>query len=284
MKSIMHPESNEPIGLNKEDNNKSYHSPHPWYALGSQLSPAKVNKELKKKIINKFLIFGFIAVILFVASTNYSGKSFSLLYGGTQNPPTLAALAGGCTGIADWTALPSNEIGWIPQGRGAFLWRVLPPVSGNFNKIAWKTMGYIDPSVIPQPNISGTLADIYRGWVIVWMAPTAQDKAILDLKPWITTLGQTNRPVLVVKWPLAQPSTWTTGRNVVFVSWNHWEACTLFDTGAVSEFITSANKVNPPGLGLSLTETGPKAVIQTSNLAQQIILPATKKITLSPKK
>ena len=243
----------------------------PWYALGSDRNPARVDKELKRKIIRKSILILTIGILLFVTASSYNNKAIKLTNGGIQAPPTLAALAGGCLGIASWTGLPADEVGWVQQGRGAFLWRTLPPVSGNFNKVAWKTSGYIDPTNRIQPRVSDTLADLYRGWLIVWVARDPQVGSIDNLKPWLKTVVPNGNPILAASWPVRQSSAWPHGKNVVFVSWNHWEACTLFDVDAMNEFRAVASKSKAPGFGLPLTETGPKAVAQTAQLARQSI-------------
>ena len=288
----MNLESNEPIEPQADEvkpkGNQMVSINRPWYALGSQSKPAKVNRQLKSKLFKRFLLLAVVGVVLSVTATNFNDKITPLANGGIQYPPTLAALAGGCTGIAEWKNLPSDEIGWVPQGPGAFLWRTLPPVSGNFNKTPWKVSGYVDPADKVQPNVSGTLADLYRGWTIIWMAQTPQEGSLVNLKDWAQTTIQNGGPVLVAKWPIPQASSWPRGRNVVFVSWDYWEACALFDSEAFAEFKATASKVKAPGLGLSMNETGPKAKVQTAELARLQLqlqqLQAGRKPAASPKK
>lgn len=253
----------------KLDNNSAPLNPKepklPWYSMGSQKLPAKVNYQILRKLLKRLGLLGIILLFLFAASFNLGNRTNYLAGGGVQAPPTLAGLAGGCRGISKWPNPSASEIGWVSPGN--FLWYTSPPLAGNFDKVPWKTPGYVAPTDIIQPTVSAAVSNLYRGWVVIWTARNAQKGSLDGLTAWAKKMAPGN-PVLIAQWPRPEPSTWPVGRNILMTAWSQAESCLIFDATAAEEFRVEAGKHKAPGLGISLNEPGPAAQVRTSDLRQ----------------
>lgn len=238
----------------------------PWYAKGSQRLPAKVKSQILQKIAKRVGFFSILVIFLFTASFNLGNKTNYFPDGRVQIPPTLAGLAGGCRGISTWPSPAASEIGWVSPGN--FFWHTLPPISGNFDMVPWKTSGYIEPTAIIQPTIPAAVSNLYRGWVVIWTSRDAKEGSLDGLLAWAKTMAPGN-PVLVAQWPILEPGTWPTGRNVLLTAWGQAESCLIFDAKATEEFRVAAKKHSAPGYGISLDEPGPAAQVRTYDLIEQ---------------
>ena len=258
-----------PIDDNKNSKPPNKDKVRPWYGVGSELKLAKIKKD--RYIRGKITLALVVAVLVGTALFNPGTQSKNLDGGVIQHPATFAAIVAGCDGIVSYPPADPKEIGWVAlqHNVAVFNWRTLPPVFGNFNQNAWTKPGYIDSTAKPQPQLSQSVADLYRGWVYIWYAKSPTTKTSLDgLSQWAHSQALPGKPFVAAQWGLSGTQYWPQGRNIMLAAWGKKEYCVSFDSTAVEEFRKSAAQSSAPGVNVPITAAGPKAQVRTIDLPQ----------------
>lgn len=241
-------------------------TPHarPWWATDPQRPAARLRSTRLPRLARAATALAALAVLVATAAYNPGRSPLPLHNGGVQQPPTLAALSGLCSGIASWPEPPAEEIGWVDTASGTVGWRNLPPVSGNFSPVPWPEPGFIAPDAPGAPTLSQAVADLYRGWVVIWYRTDINADVLATLQSWAT--GSLPAPVLVAPWPASAPA-WPSSRPLLFTSWSHAQACSRLSYPAAEEFLATA--ATAPGRPIPLDRTGPQAAQHTFDVLRQ---------------
>jgi hypothetical protein len=251
----INPTSSEPL-TNMQDA-----SGLPWYAKG-KMTPVRILKGGIRQRIGSIIAIVVVGLLVVNALSNPSSRTRAVIGGGIVSPATLSALAEGCGGIVAWPSSPPSQIGWVESAPRAFYWNTLPPVSGNFAKVPWQTAGYINPARSLQMTASQSLANMYRGWTVVWMARNITQDTQNTIRSWVDTRNP-GAPVVVGLWPFNMAQLWPEGKIVIFTSWNRAEGCTTFSPKVAEEFRVAVAAFPAPGIGVPLDTSGPKARIRS---------------------
>ena len=244
-------------------NGKKTSNDVPWWAPDAQPRPVVIRKNRRARIMGSLTAVAIFALVFFTAAGNPGRAPRDLGRGAVENPPTLEAMASACTGIMSFPEPPADQVGWVEPDSTLMAWSTLPPVSGNFSPTP-ANRRFVDVHDPIYPSVSDGVANLYRGWMVVWYPRNAGDGRIRALQNWAMNLPA-NAKVLVAPWPLPPGGTWPSQRNVIYTVWGFKQSCQEFSPYLADDFMKISASNPAPGLGTPMNVTGPKAQVVTSS-------------------
>ncbi len=233
----------------------------PWWAT---TAPAKVARQVRrpwKKAIAVVAAFAILYVVIAVAANN-PGRAVTVgAIGQVTVPPTMSALAVGCSGVTTWPNDHPKENGYLADN-SKFVYRVVPAPYGNYAKTPW-TGPKIVGSFGKPPTVAQAVNLEYHGWTVVWYSQDAGQTVIDNLFTWGDALPA-NSKVLIAPWPSDPTSMLQTGRVVILTKWETTQACLDVSDSVYGSFISSASKA--PGVDVPLSNPGPEASVSTDKV------------------
>jgi len=228
----------------------------PWWAGETSNVPQPVIKSTRKRTIIIVLVTTLVLGMLLMTAARNPGREPQVLGSGSViNPPSLNALAAGCSGVIDRTPAPADEVGWIPP-ETLYSPATVPPVNGNFAK----TFNTSSPTILNKNflTMAESVSLLYRGWVILWYRDGGSESLVKAAEAYVGSLPLESR-VMLARWNPQEVSTWGTGHVWMFVSWDTAQMCRGFSNSNAAEFVKASAAKPAPGMNVPLTEPGPKA-------------------------
>ena len=229
----------------------------PWWAPNPETQQEVIIvKHPWKKFAKRAITIIIISTLLFLAGQNPGRTATIVGKLGIENPPSIAALLDSCSGIINWKSLSPKEIGYAPATSGGrFYYRVLPPVSGNYNQYPANMGGkkFIAPTegkLTPKP--SQVLNNLAHGWVAIWYLDSLDKASRIDLQNWANS--QKDSRIIVSPW-LGNLARWHTGKEIIYTRWGQSQECVNFSRSSVAEFLAEPHSV-APATGLDIKDPG----------------------------
>lgn len=232
----------------------------PWWAVQPTRLPATVRRRRVARAVTAVLCASAIVAIFLAAAANPGRQPRSLLFGGTEYPPSLDALAAGCTGVMSFPV--PVDVGWSPGGVGAEqTWNTSPPVGGNFSPTPAQQRFY-PPRSVTAPSPADAVASLYRGYIVVWYSQEEEETTLPALREWASTVDPQVR-LIVAPWPFPDSQGWPSNRKVIATAWGMKQSCQDYSPFVLESFLAGVTPTAAPGYRVPLDVPGPVARVST---------------------